>query len=170
MSTQTETPGGAAAEEPTEKKLSEEEFVRWIRSTPRSPDRDVVLTTPLTTPHARLKRIQRRYFEEVAKKFERQRMLELEWVAAIDNWCVLLVGALSHPDSQTLTRVVVRCARLLACSFSSYYGMPEMTIHGTVRLKRPPFIDQDLSVVTPRLIRDHVLIEVLNARMLKEFN
>ena len=116
MSTQTETPGGAAAEEPTEKKLSEEEFVRWIRSTPRSPDRDVVLTTPLTTPHARLKRIQRRYFEEVAKKFERQRMIELEWVAAIDNWCVLLVGALSHPDSQTLTRVVVRCARLLACS------------------------------------------------------
>ncbi len=113
MSTQTETPGGAAAEEPTEKKLSEEEFVRWIRSTPRSPDRDVVLTTPLTTPHARLKRIQRRYFEEVAKKFERQRMIELEWVAAIDNWCVLLVGALSHPDSQTLTRVVVRCARLL---------------------------------------------------------
>jgi len=124
------------------------------------------LTTPLTTPHYKLKRIQRSYFEEVAKKFERQRMLELEWVAAIDNWCVLLVRA----QTLKLSLAPLCAARLVVCSLSSYYGMPEMTILGTVRLRRPPFIDQDLSVVTPRLIKDHVLIEVLNARMLKEFS
>jgi len=74
------------------------------------------LTTPLTTPHARLKRIQRSYFEEVAKKFERQRMLELEWVAAIDNWCVLLVRA----QTLKLSLAPLCAARLVVCSLSSY--------------------------------------------------